>query len=496
MIMRRLVVAALLALALTAAGGQAFAATFHAIIFANTEDEGIGCIYDVVNIGAFLRDAQKETGMALKAKVFLTVSATNPEKLASIKKWAEVVDGWSKTILDKEFKALAPGKDDIVFFYYSGHGGRMSSKKGRWPDMALQSDQLVDLAYPMDLLAKKPVQPRLAISLGDCCNSYMDRSVAPATRSAKDSSGLKNLFLNYTGVVVASGSEPGQYSLGGSDGGVFTNCYIKSTYNPTNADWDGVLKAAQVMAARNTDGSQKPQYDLKGLHVVGAGGAAVAVATTAPAAASAAVPAAAPASEVAPGWGASHAGGAAAAQQASLDSGPDESDAEVATAIPIVKGKASGSRKTGNSPYPFSELATASLADEDGDLVATFGLKGMQKTFVFNSPDVPANELEYDWSANIDVDGDGEDDYSLSLTHFKAEGGKRQELSLAKGCQANLWKLDGSGGEVTDVEVDARIEKNSLVLTAYGYQDAFELEKGSTVNFMAVYYLGGESYIP
>ncbi len=52
--------------------------------------------------------------------------------------------------------------------------------------MALQNHDLVDLAYPMDLLAKKAVQPRLAMALGDCCNSFMDRSVSPATRSAKD----------------------------------------------------------------------------------------------------------------------------------------------------------------------------------------------------------------------------------------------------------------------------------------------------------------------
>ncbi len=82
-------------------------------------------------MGAFLRDAQKETGLGLKVKVFLDVASADAEKLAVIRKWAEVVDGWSKPLLEKEFKALAVAKDDIVLFYYSGHGGRMSSKKDR-----------------------------------------------------------------------------------------------------------------------------------------------------------------------------------------------------------------------------------------------------------------------------------------------------------------------------------------------------------------------------
>ena len=525
--MKRRSLLAAIALAVLLSGGPAFAATFHAIIFANTEDEGIGCIYDVVNMGGFLRDAQKETGMNLKAKVFLDVAAASPEKVDAIRNWAEVVNGWSKAHLEKEIKSLSPGKDDIVLFYYSGHGGRMSNKKGRWPDMALQGHDLVDLQYPIDLLAKKGVQPRLALALGDCCNSFMDRSAAPATRSAKAAGGLRNLFLNYAGNFIASGSEPGQYSLGGSDGGVFTNCWLKAAYNPANPDWGSVLQSAQTMAARNTEGEQKPQYDVKGLRPAGtagpvasatvaaaavetapgwgsAAGSAAAAATgtgaasaeTAPgwgsAAGSAAGSVAAPAPETAPGWG-SAAGSATTAGAASAET---DGEASFAYTLPIVDGQARGSRNPGNSPYPFAELTEVSLKDEDGDLVATFGLKGLQKNLVFNSPKVPDDYMEYEWAAALDVDGDGTNDYSLSLSHFKPAGSEKKELSVSRGCQADLWALEGNGASSVDIDIVARIDKNSIILTVPSYRDEFEFRKGASVSFSALYYLGGESYIP
>jgi len=478
--MKRRSLLAAIALAVLLSGGPAFAATFHAIIFANTEDEGIGCIYDVVNMGGFLRDAQKETGMNLKAKVFLDVAAASPEKVDAIRNWAEVVNGWSKAHLEKEIKSLSPGKDDIVLFYYSGHGGRMSNKKGRWPDMALQGHDLVDLQYPIDLLAKKGVQPRLALALGDCCNSFMDRSAAPATRSAKAAGGLRNLFLNYAGNFIASGSEPGQYSLGGSDGGVFTNCWLKAAYNPANPDWGSVLQSAQTMAARNTEGEQKPQYDVKGLRPAGTAGP-VASATVA-----------AVAAETAPGWG-SAAGSATTAGAASAET---DGEASFAYTLPIVDGQARGSRNPGNSPYPFAELTEVSLKDEDGDLVATFGLKGLQKNLVFNSPKVPDDYMEYEWAAALDVDGDGTNDYSLSLSHFKPAGSEKKELSVSRGCQADLWALEGNGASSVDIDIVARIDKNSIILTVPSYRDEFEFRKGASVSFSALYYLGGESYIP
>ncbi len=138
----------------------------------------------------------------------------------------------------------------------------------------------------------------------------------------------------------------------------------------------------------------------------------------------------------------------------------------------------------------------ASIEDDDGDLVVTLGLKSMQKTFVFNSAEVPKDELEYDWSANFDIDGDGNDDYSVSLSHFKMGGGKKEETTLLKACQASLWALTEDGGEVLDLDVEARVDKDSIILRVPGYAEAFEFEKDSTVNFAAIYYLGGESYIP
>ncbi len=531
--------AAMLLLALLAVA-PSFPATLYALIYANTEDEGIGCIFDVVNMGNFLQDIQKETGLVLKARVRLTVSGVAPDKMALVKRWAEVVDGWSRKELDKDLKALNPGKDDVVFFYYSGHGGRMSNKKGRWPDMALP-DTLTDLSYPASEISKKAVKPRFVIAMGDCCNSYMDKSVSSKTKSAKSTTGLKALFLEPKGVIVASSSEPGQYSLGGSDGGVFTNAYIKAAYNPSNDSWDRLLKMAQTTTAKDSGGKQKAQFELQGLPAA-AGGTAVAAAPAAPAASGWGQPA--PAAPAASGWGqpaapapaasgwgqpaapapaasgwgqpaapaasapaASGWGSAASAAPAGGEeeeaeetgSGGEEELGEASSAvayIPFENGKASGTRTPGSSPYPFVELVSASLKDEDGDLVLRMKPKSIPKKLVFNDKDVPGDSLEYEWAAYIDVDGDQSEDFSLGIEHFKAAKDKRAEAGILEGCYAALYKMGEDGAEILEAEVEASLEKDNIVVRLSGYGEYFEFEEGSSVYFSAVYYKGGESCIP
>ena len=507
--MRKSVLRGLVACLLLAAALPAFSANLYVLIFANTEDEGIGCIHDVVNIGGFLRDVQNETGLELKAKVHMTLSKVAPDKLQAIKSWAQVLDGWSKADLDKELAALNPSKDDVVMFYYSGHGGRMSNKKGRWPDMAMQ-DKLVDLGYPMDVIAKKPTPPRLAISLGDCCNSFMDRSAEPKTRAAKKTAGLRPLFMDANGIVIASGSEPGQYSLGGSDGGVFTNAYFKAAYNPTNADWESVLRAAQQLTLKSSDGQQKAQFEFQGSQAATPSVAvAAAPAVSAPASSSGWGSAQAPAqaAPAASGWGSAQAQAAPASSGWGSAQAPAQAPSvpvsvsstaadEYLAAIPIVKGKAAGSRKAGASPYPFTELTYASLEVKGKNLVVTMKLKSMPEELPFYAEEVPENELEYDWSAYIDADGDGNDDLMLSMMSFKFPDAEPEEGSPLDYCQTSLWELTEGGGSMMDIEVEASIEDNAIVLEIPYYANAFKLGQGATVSFASMYYLGGESFIP
>lgn len=477
----RIAIVALVA-ALSAAG--AFSATLNVLVFANTEDEGIGCIHDVVNLGAFVRDVQAATGLQLKAKVRMTLGGVAEDKLAAVKKWASVAEGWSRKDLEAEIKALSFSAEDVFLFYYSGHGGRMSDKKGRWPDMALGGDTLTDLQYPADLVSKKPVKPRLVLVLGDCCNNYMDKSVGARTKSAKSTAGLKPLFMDNKGVVISSSSEPGQFSLGGSDGGVFSNAYFKAAYNPANGSWESVLKSAQSATARDSEGKQKAQFELKGLEVVGQPAAAPVAAAT-PVATRPEQQASSPA--------------ASEAEAESDEDYPDDDEEEglaeeAAAFLAVSRGKAAGRRSEGASPYPFAELTAASLEARGADLVVSLELKSLPRLLAFDAREVPADELEYEWAAYIDADGDENPDYCLSLDHYKQKA-KASQGPLLEGCQAALYELSEEGGELV-AELEASVERNRITLVLPDYEDWFELEEGAGVSFSAVYYLGGESYIP
>jgi hypothetical protein len=474
-----------LAVLLLLAGIPAFAGNLYAILFINTEDKGIGCIYDALKMGPFLKDAEKATGLALKARIHLSTATVSAADLKSLKTWAEVVNGWSKADLDREVKALAPTKDDTVIFYYSGHGGRMSAKKGKWPDMALQNDDLVDLQYPVDLVNAKGARPRLMLSFGDCCNSYMDRSVAMKTRSAKSTAALKDLFLDSSGTVIASGCIPGQYSLGGSDGGVFTNSYVNATYNAMNTSWDAVMKNTRLLASGSTDGKQVPQFE------VNARGMTVVAANT---------PAAAPAAQASDEDEAGDAGGA-------LDNGGSSDEDQEAVAqddggdgqqelsfLPVRGGKASGTRSVGSSKYPFVELRSASMSARADDLVVSFELAQLPRKLPFNDASVAEDELEYEWGMYIDADGSGEPQYEVCLLHFREGKAKPVSDTIESQCQAAV--VDLSDGSPLDAEVEVRVDKNRITLTVPGWQDLFELGREAQVYFTALYYPGGESYIP
>jgi hypothetical protein len=465
------------AVLILAAGIPAFAANLYAVLFINTEDKDIGCIYDALRMGPFLRDTEKATGLTLKARIHLTKSAVSASDLKSLTSWAEVVDGWSRADLEKEMKAIAPTTEDTVIFYYSGHGGRMSSKKGKWPDMAMGNDDLVDLQYPVDLVNKKAVKPRLMLSFGDCCNSYMDRSVAMKTRSAKSTAALKDLFLGSSGTVIASGCVPGQYSLGGSDGGVFTNACVSSTYNAMNNSWDAVMKSTRLLASGSTNGKQVPQYEVigKGMIVVPAS-----------------TPAAQPAEEEEDAGATVDNGGSDDDQgTVAQDSGDDEE----ASFLPVTGGKASGTRAVSASTYPFAELKSASMNAKGDDMIVTFELAQLPKKLPFNDASVPKDMLEYEWGLYIDVDGSGEPQYEVCLMHFKPGSAKPVSDAIERQCQAAVIDLDDDG-TFLDAEVEVAVDKNRITLTVPDYEDWLELEDGAQVYFSVLYYPGGESYIP
>ena len=166
--------------------------------------------------------------------------------------------------------------DDVVFFYYSGHGFRYSDQEVVWPYLNVchegpqtPEDCGVDLNWVHKQLIEK--RPRLSIAIGDCCNNKIDwlepRNVLSRSANFNNNNtadGYRKLFVESSGHIVASGSIPGQYALGTQTGGLFTNGIIetlKKARGIADITWKNVFEKAQNYTL-NTSGDEKKTHYL------------------------------------------------------------------------------------------------------------------------------------------------------------------------------------------------------------------------------------------
>lgn len=161
----------------------------------------------------------------------------------------------------KNFKC---GNDDIVLFFYFGHGGRSTQDRSEFPQMCLgrnylsQNDQWIPLEDVKSEIMKQ--NPRFLLVIGDCCNSS-DPGISPKFRvltsaaateiTSTQKAAMKRLFLNCRGAVIASGSTKGEvswyYNTTAPDGGgFFTKAFQNELENYTakkeDADWKTLLE--------------------------------------------------------------------------------------------------------------------------------------------------------------------------------------------------------------------------------------------------------------
>jgi hypothetical protein len=258
--MKTLKTAAVMTAFFVIVSASAMAQTIHALLVINTEDAGIGCVYDLQNWERELKIIEANSGMTVKKTVLKDRD-------------------WSVETLSKALSALAPGAKDAVLFYYSGHGFRWKDTSNRWPVLALQDDGWMELNdIYQKLLSKKP---RLLIVMSDSCNATAPYA-APAKpyRSRPSPEIIKEnyraLFADASGAYIASGCVPGQYSFGGEpDGGAYTIAFmgaLDEAVKSKGATWKDIFdRSVQPLI----DGKQQPQYAFSAKP-----GAAVAAAST------------------------------------------------------------------------------------------------------------------------------------------------------------------------------------------------------------------------
>lgn len=153
-------------------------------------------------------------------------------------------------------QGLTCSTEDIVVFYYVGHGTE-NTGTSKYPLMWMaqsNANKLIPLSWVHDKLKSKGA--RLTVSIGMCCNAAQnipgrnsptfDVNYGNTYVDEEMASCIKKLFLNYSGDIVVTSSSPGESSrafndpsLGPMD--IFSYCLIDQFCNVQPSNWDDML---------------------------------------------------------------------------------------------------------------------------------------------------------------------------------------------------------------------------------------------------------------
>jgi hypothetical protein len=180
---------------------------------------------------------------------------------------------FTKQNLISVLNELNPQPNDMVVFYYSGHGFRYNEEVLPYPqlDMRYNSYQQMGAETTINLQdiyeVIKTKGGRLNIVLGDCCNNEIGttRQVGASFMASRGNVNaniekLAALFLHAKGNIIAAGADKGEYSWCSGQGGFFTNSLIGAIREETSAlraedvpSWDDIIVNAKSSTQKKSD---------------------------------------------------------------------------------------------------------------------------------------------------------------------------------------------------------------------------------------------------
>lgn len=222
----------------------------HFIVVANTEDARIGTsvVKDVTNFYSQIKDVS----------VFLNVPLNYIEIKGS---------KFGKANVESALNNLKPGPNDIVIFYYSGHGYSNEQNTAQaYPQFDLRQSRFDDITVATlnaaDVYNKiKAKNARLNLIITDCCNSNLGllkpegKNFAQTAKSLMswEKSFCYDLFMKSKGSILATAAKKGQYAYGNADlGGYFTSNIITamekhlSKFQNSSPTWQEIISEAQA----------------------------------------------------------------------------------------------------------------------------------------------------------------------------------------------------------------------------------------------------------
>ena len=241
----------------------------HWLLFIDTEDLEVGK-FDVVGRNVLCQRFVNVVDAALGTVGYTSVQHNNHGPKCR------------PEICTQEIRDLQCGENDIVVFYYIGHGGRsaLEDPNHLWPQMCLGQKnykKFVDLEWVHNELKKK--KPRLLLTIGMCCNKNSDIPTArvpsfavnygSGTLTGQQSDMIKRMFLENCGDILVTSASPDQYSFscvssyGELD--LFTSCFVdafKEGLSRNTLNWQNFLSTTRDDVNANSEGKQTPIFRI------------------------------------------------------------------------------------------------------------------------------------------------------------------------------------------------------------------------------------------
>ena len=172
------------------------------------------------------RNIKQEAGIPIEMfELKSNIDDDNPEYMSrdNILKWVRNVNA---------------DRDDVVFVYFSGHGGAHRTSRELYLTLPTGKFNRKELANAID-----SIPCRLKILTTDAC-SYGVPIQLPYINSVEKA--YANLFLEHKGFLNVAAAVEGEFALGNSEGGIFTRAFVDIMTYVDKLDDDGFVSWSEV----------------------------------------------------------------------------------------------------------------------------------------------------------------------------------------------------------------------------------------------------------
>ncbi|MEO0338859.1 MAG: caspase family protein [Bacteroidota bacterium] len=255
---------------LVSTNGQAtnYTPTLHLVCAMDTKDRllGLGARHALQAIQEQFSAAAKTTGLQI-----------HPIEVSN--------DNFTRNQLERSLEQLQAGPNDVIVFYYFGHGFRYTDNNSRFPICFVGKngvDHPRQAALPLtDIYQQLTAKgARLTLVFAECCNNEIgvpapvDGYIASRPMSVNFASKdrYKQLFLKQSGSILLASSDEDQASWATSTGGYFLDSFLDafqyhvSEQNNMPPSWNTLLNDTQNRVkklAKAKERIQEPIFSIQ-----------------------------------------------------------------------------------------------------------------------------------------------------------------------------------------------------------------------------------------